>query len=631
MAKYTELAEDILAHIGGAENVSGLRHCVTRLRFNLKDESIADTDYLQQRDGVVTVVKAGGQYQVVIGNHVPDVYEEVVKVGHLPAGGSLDIDEGDDVKPQGNLFDRFIDVVSSLFQPILGALAAVGILKGVTAILAAAGMPADNSIYVVMTAIGDGLFQYLPVLLAVTAANKFKMNIYTALAIAGALVYPNLSQLLGAAKPFMGLSVQLPAGGYYNSVLPIILAIFIASKIERFMKKHTNDNVKMFFVPMATIFVTLWLTFLIVGPVANIASNGVGAFFTTIYNISPILYGFAMGAGWQILVMFGLHWGIVPLIITQIATMGFSPLMAAAALPNFTQTGVLTGVFFKTKEKKVKTGIIPTIISSIFGVTEPAIYGYSLPMKTPFIVSIISSGIVGAYLGYFKVLAYINGGLGVFMYPSYIGPNGNLMGVMHMLIGTVMAIVLGFVGMMFVKVPKLYDKTPAVATTGATQTQTHVSAEVVLQSEVVKSPVTGDIVALADVEDVVFSSGAMGQGVAVAPSIGEIVAPADGEVKILFPTKHAIGFVTDKGAELLIHIGMNTVELEGKYFTAHVAQGDRVKAGQKLVSFDIAAIQAAGYSVVTPVIVTNSPQYVEVTPTTSQNVRFTSDLIVLKK
>ncbi|MEX0379965.1 beta-glucoside-specific PTS transporter subunit IIABC [Leuconostoc sp. MS02] len=631
MAKYTELAEDILAHIGGAENVSGLRHCVTRLRFNLKDESIADTDYLQQRDGVVTVVKAGGQYQVVIGNHVPDVYEEVVKVGHLPAGGSLDIDEGDDVKPQGNLFDRFIDVVSSLFQPILGALAAVGILKGVTAILAAAGMPADNSIYVVMTAIGDGLFQYLPVLLAVTAANKFKMNIYTALAIAGALVYPNLSQLLGAAKPFMGLSVQLPAGGYYNSVLPIILAIFIASKIERFMKKHTNDNVKMFFVPMATIFVTLWLTFLIVGPVANIASNGVGAFFTTIYNISPILYGFAMGAGWQILVMFGLHWGIVPLIITQIATMGFSPLMAAAALPNFTQTGVLTGVFFKTKEKKVKTGIIPTIISSIFGVTEPAIYGYSLPMKTPFIVSIISSGIVGAYLGYFKVLAYINGGLGVFMYPSYIGPNGNLMGVMHMLIGTVMAIVLGFVGMMFVKVPKLYDKTPAVATTGATQTQTHVSAEVVLQSEVVKSPVTGDIVALADVEDVVFSSGAMGQGVAVAPSIGEIVAPADGEVKILFPTKHAIGFVTDKGAELLIHIGMNTVELEGKYFTAHVAQGDRVRAGQKLVSFDIAAIQAAGYSVVTPVIVTNSPQYVEVTPTTSQNVRFTSDLIVLKK
>ncbi|MCT8388942.1 PTS beta-glucoside transporter subunit IIABC [Leuconostoc holzapfelii] len=627
MAKYTELAEDILAHVGGSENVSGLRHCVTRLRFNLKDESLADTEYLQQRDGVVTVVKAGGQYQVVIGNQVPDVYDEVVKVGHLPVGGNT-ADTEETTAPQGNWFDRFIDVVSNLFQPILGALAAAGILKGITAILAATGMPKNDSVYIVMTAIGDGLFQYLPILLAVTAANKFKMNVYTALAIAGALVYPGLPQLLASAKPFMGLTIQLPTGGYYSTVLPIILAIYVASKIERFMKRHTHDNVKMFFVPMVTIFVTLWLTFLVVGPIANIASDGVGAFFVAIYNMSPILYGFAMGAGWQILVMFGLHWGIVPLIITQIATMGYSPLMAAAALPNFTQTGVLTGVLVKTKEKKVKTGIIPTIISSIFGVTEPAIYGYSLPMKTPFIVSIISSGIVGAYLGYFKVLTYINGGLGIFMYPSYIGPNGNLTGVMHMIIGTILAIVLGFVGMMFVKVPKLYDKSvPAVATSGDQGT----SAQVELQSETIKSPLAGKAVALADVADEVFASGAMGQGIAIDPSQGEIVAPTAGEVKILFPTKHAIGFVTENGAELLIHIGMNTVELNGQHFTAHVAQGDHVQAGQKLVSFDVAAIQAAGYPVVTPVIVTNSPQYVAIETTDAPTVTTASDLIFLKK
>lgn len=628
MAKYTELAEDILAHVGGSENVGGLRHCVTRLRFNLKDESLADTEYLQQRDGVVTVVKAGGQYQVVIGNQVPDVYDEVVKVGHLSVGGNATADTEDIAAPQGNWFDRFIDVVSNLFQPILGSLAAAGILKGITAILAATGMPKNDSVYVVMTAIGDGLFQYLPVLLAVTAANKFKMNVYTALAIAGALVYPGLPQLLASAKPFMGLNIQLPTGGYYSTVLPIILAIYVASKIERFMKRHTHDNVKMFVVPMVTIFVTLWLTFLVVGPIANIASNGVGAFFVAIYNMSPILYGFAMGAGWQILVMFGLHWGIVPLIITQIATMGYSPLMAAAALPNFTQTGVLTGVLVKTKEKKVKTGIIPTIISSIFGVTEPAIYGYSLPMKTPFIVSIISSGIVGAYLGYFKVLTYINGGLGIFMYPSYIGPNGNLTGVMHMIIGTVLAIVLGFVGMMFVKVPKLYEKPmPAAVTTAAAG----ISAQVDLQSETIKSPLAGRTVALSDVADEVFASGAMGQGIAIDPSQGEIFAPAAGEVKILFPTKHAIGFVTKNGAELLIHIGMNTVELNGEHFTAHVAQGDHVQAGQKLVSFDVEAIKAAGYPVITPVIVTNSPQYVTVDTTKDATVTLTSDLIYLKK
>ncbi|WP_455647439.1 glucose PTS transporter subunit IIA [Leuconostoc sp.] len=569
MAKYTELAEDILAHVGGSENVDGLRHCVTRLRFNLKDESLADTEYLQQLDGVVTVVKAGGQYQVVIGNQVPDVYDEVVKVGHLPVGGDTAADTEDTAGPKGNWFDRFIDVVSNLFQPILGALAAAGILKGITAILA-------------------------------------------------------------AAKPFMGLTIQIPAGGYYSTVLPIILAIYVASKIEHFMKRHTHDNVKMFFVPMVTIFVTLWLTFLVVGPIANTASNAVGAFFVTVYNMGPILYGFAMGAGWQILVMFGLHWGIVPLIITQIATMGYSPLMAAAALPNFTQTGALTGVWVKTKEKKVKTGVIPAIISSIFGVTEPAIYGYSLPMKTPFIVSIISSGIVGAYLGYFKVLTYINGGLGIFMYPSYIGPNGSLTGVMHMIIGTILAIVLSFVGMMFVKVPKLYDKS-VPATAGTTSSTQGTSAQVELQSETIKSPLAGKTVALADVADEVFASGAMGQGIAIDPSQGEIVAPTAGEVKILFPIKHAIGFVTENGAELLIHIGMNTVELNGRYFTAHVAQGDHVKAGQKLVSFDVAAIQAAGYPVVTPVIVTNSPQYVAMETTNEPTVTTASDLIFLKK
>lgn len=630
MAKYTELAEDILAHVGGSENVDGLRHCVTRLRFNLKDESLADTEYLQQLDGVVTVVKAGGQYQVVIGNQVPDVYDEVVKVGHLPVGGDTAADTEDTAGPKGNWFDRFIDVVSNLFQPILGALAAAGILKGITAILAAAGMPKTDSVYVVMNAIGDGLFQYLPIFLAVTAANKFKMSVYTALAIAGALVYPGLPQLLAAAKPFMGLTIQIPAGGYYSTVLPIILAIYVASKIEHFMKRHTHDNVKMFFVPMVTIFVTLWLTFLVVGPIANTASNAVGAFFVTVYNMSPILYGFAMGAGWQILVMFGLHWGIVPLIITQIATMGYSPLMAAAALPNFTQTGTLTGVWVKTKEKKVKTGVIPAIISSIFGVTEPAIYGYSLPMKTPFIVSIISSGIVGAYLGYFKVLTYINGGLGIFMYPSYIGPDGSLTGVMHMIIGTILAIVLSFVGMMFVKVPKLYDKS-VPATAGTTSSTQGTSAQVELQSETIKSPLAGKTVALADVADEVFASGAMGQGIPIDPSQGEIVAPTAGEVKILFPTKHAIGFVTENGAELLIHIGMNTVELNGQYFTAHVAQGDYVKAGQKLVSFDVAAIQAAGYPVVTPVIVTNSPQYVAIETTNEPTVTTASDLIFLKK
>lgn len=633
MAKYTELAQDILAHVGGKENVSSVKHCVTRLRFHLKDESKADTDYLQKRDGVVTVVKAGGQYQVVIGNHVPDVYDEVLKVGGLADGGSLDIDEGDEKK--GSLFDRFIDVISSLFQPFLGPLAAAGILKGITALLAATGMEATNGIYVVMNTLGDGLFQYLPMILAVTAAKKFKMNTYTALAIAGAMVYPGLAESVAEASKVFGLTLTLPAGGYFNSVLPIILAIFVASKIEQFMRKVTPDVVKMFVVPFVTILITVPLTFFVVGPVANTASSWIGIAFQAVYDFSPIIYGFALGALWQVLVMFGLHWGLVPLAIMDMAQNGSSIILTAAVLPCFTQTGVLAAIWLKTKEPKVKQGAMPALISSIFGVTEPAIYGYTLPMKTPFIVSCLVSGFVGIYLSIFNVTGYAMGGMGIFLYPAYIDPaTGSFHSVIHLAIGTVIAIVASFIIMMLLKVPTLYTTVDSPVDGQATPAAPAPAAKTVsasVKDETVKSPVTGQVVALADVEDKVFSSGAMGKGIAVEPAIGEITAPADAEVRILFPTKHAIGLVTEDGTELLIHIGMNTVELEGNHFTAYINQGDKVKAGQKLISFDTEAIRAEGYSLLTPVIVTNSNDYSDIQTTQSKEVTAQEDLIEVVK
>ncbi|MFV0557558.1 MAG: PTS transporter subunit EIIC, partial [Enterococcus sp.] len=540
MAKYTELAKDILAHVGGKENVISLKHCVTRLRFSLKNEELADTAYLQQRDGVVTVVKAGGQYQVVIGNHVPDVYEEVLKVGGLADGGSLDIDEGD--APKGNLFDRFVDIVSSIFQPFLGTLAAAGILKGVTALLAATGMEATNGIYVIMNVLGDGLFQYLPIILAVTAAKKFKMNIYTALAIAGALVYPGLAETVAGASQVFGMTLTLPVGGYYNTVLPIILAIWGASKVEHFMKKVTPDVVKMFVVPLVTILLTVPLTLLIVGPVANTASNWIGVGFQAVYDFSPIVYGFTLGALWQVLVMFGLHWGLVPLAIMDMAQNGSSIILTAAVLPCFTQTGVLLAIWLKTKEPKVKQGAMPALISSIFGVTEPAIYGYTLPMRTPFIVSCIVSGFVGIYLSIFQVTGYAMGGMGIFLYPAYINPaNGSFHSMIHLAIGTVIAFSASFAIMMTMKIPVLYGN---VAETKAPVTPKPVVTSAVVKEQMVKSPLTGQVISLTDIADQVFASGSMGQGIAIDPTIGVITAPADGRVNLLFPTKHAIGLVT---------------------------------------------------------------------------------------
>lgn len=465
MAKdYTELAKDIIAHIGGKDNVSSVRHCVTRLRFQLKDEGKADTDYLTKRDGVVTVVKAGGQYQVVIGNHVPDVYAAILAEG-VAGVGSLDVDEGDPIA-SGNLFDRFIDLISGIFQPFLGPLAAAGIIKGIVAIMASRGLASDNSaIYAILEATGDGFFQFLPILISITAARKFRMNEFTAIAIAMALVYPSLPGTLatlqeaGLDKVF-GIPFALPvSGSYLSTVMPAILAIWLASVVERFMRKITPDVVKLFIVPFVTLLITVPLTFLVVGPIANFASDQLSNFFTAIMNFSPILYGVVLGIAWQILVMFGLHWAVVPLAIMQVATNGMSTILVPALLPNFTQTGVLAAIFLKTKEEKVKTITVPALISSIFGVTEPAIYGVTLPMKVPFYISCAVAGIIGAGTMFFKITGYSIGGMGVFLYPSLVNPADGDMSGMFAAIGlTVAAIVLSFVAQMLAPVPYLYGE-----------------------------------------------------------------------------------------------------------------------------------------------------------------------------
>lgn len=463
MAKdYTDLAADIVAHVGGKENISSLKHCVTRLRFGLKDESKADTDYLKARDGVVTVVQAGGQYQVVIGNHVPDVYAAVQKVAGIAGDGSLDIDEGDG--PKGNLFDRFVDLISGVFQPSLGVLAAAGIIKGVVAILAATlKWNNDNSaIYAILNAAGDGFFQFLPVILAFNAARKFKMSEFTGMAIAMALVYPTLPTTLATLTEaglnnVFGIPFVLPASGsYLQTVVPVILAVWMASHIERFFKKITPDVVKVFMVPFATLLITVPLTFLVVGPVANYASDLLSAGFTSVMDFSPLLYGILLGVFWQVMVMFGLHWALVPLAILQFSQNNWSDVLIPANLPNFTQTGVLLAIIMKTKEQKVKSVAMPAFISSIFGVTEPAIYGVTLPMKTPFYISCAVSGLIGAGLSFFELKSYSMGGLGIFLFPSFVSPDTGVTPMWIMMGFAAAAVVISFAIQMMLPVPYLY-------------------------------------------------------------------------------------------------------------------------------------------------------------------------------
>lgn len=630
MAKYySELAKDIVAHVGGKENVVDLRHCVTRLRFRLKDEAKADTDYLKQREGVVTVVKAGGQYQVVIGNHVPDVYAAVLAQG---VSGVGEVDAVDNQAEKGNLFDRFVDLVSGIFQPFLGPLAAAGIIKGIVAIMGAQGLSADNSaLYVILNAAGDGFFQYLPLMISLTAARKFKLNEFTALAIGAALVYPTLSSSVDALSKanlnhVFGIPFTLPTGGYLSTVMPAILAIWVASHIEKAVRKVTPDVVKLFVVPFVTLLISVPLTFLVVGPVANLASDGLSSFFQAIMNFSPILYGLVLGAMWQVMVMFGLHWAIVPLAILDTATKGQSSILVPALLPSFTQTGVLLAIMLKTKEQKVKSVAMPAFISSIFGVTEPAIYGVTLPMRTPFIISCAVSGLIGAYMMFANVIGYSVGAMGVFLYPSLVNSKtGDMSGMYAAIMASIAAVVIAFLIQYFVPVPTLYGNPDTK------QEEPVIPKAKELQSNILASPMIGKVVKLADVPDEVFASGAMGAGIAIDPTDGIVVAPANAEVTLLFPTKHAIGLKTEDGLELLIHVGMDTVSLAGKGFKSFVEAGDTVQAGQKLLEFDVNTIKEAGLPVIAPIVITNSADFEDILTTQESRIDVGDYLLTVVK
>ncbi|MCO4481047.1 PTS system, beta-glucoside-specific IIABC component [Streptococcus infantarius subsp. infantarius] len=625
MAKdYTELAQDIVAHVGGKDNIIKLVHCVTRLRFTLKDESKADDDYLKQRDGIVTVVKAGGQYQVVIGNHVPDVYDTVLKVAGIQGEGGIDVNEGD--VPQGNLFDQFIALVSGLFQPMLGALSAAGMIKGLVAILAAVGVKETSGLYVILNAAGDGFFQFLPVILALTAAKRFKMEQFTALALSFALAYPNIAASFANGNvDFLGLPVIFPSSSYLQTVLPIILTVWVGSKIEKFFKKIIPDVVKVFVVPFFVILITVPLAYLAIGPVMNWASNLIGVIFTNIYGFSPIVFGILLGALWQVLVMFGLHWGLVPIAILDFSTKGWSTLLVASTAICFAQAGALLNIFLRTKEDKVKQLTIPAFISALFGVTEPAIYGITLPMRTPFIMTCVAGAIQGAFLGFFNTTAYTMGGMGLFAIPSYFTPkhvpagaNTDVNNVWYFFIAILMSFVLGFVLTQLTKIPYLYGG-PDVKPVSGDKAAEPIAELKELKQEIIASPMIGQVVKLENVPDEVFASGAMGKGIAIDPADGTVVAPAAGEITLVFPTGHAIGMRTENGAEILIHVGMDTVSLEGNGFNTLVKVGDKVQAGQKLLEFDLATIREANLPVISPVIVTNSTEFEDVL--TTQNAR----------
>ncbi|QWG35736.1 PTS beta-glucoside transporter subunit IIABC [Bacillus mycoides] len=623
--KYEQLAKDIIENVGGKANIISVVHCVTRLRFQLRDEGKAKTDVLKNMEGIVTVMKSGGQYQVVIGNHVPDVYQAVMTIGDLHTSVPVEADSN-----KKGVFNQFIDVISSIFTPILGVLAATGMIKGLNALLVALGWLSNTSgTYQILNAIGDSLFYFFPIFLGYTAIKKFGGNIFIGMAIGASLVYPALSGLT-TGKPlytlfagtmfespvhitFLGIPVILMS--YASSVIPIIIAAYVGAKVEKTFKKLIPDVVKTFLVPFCTLLVVIPMTFIVIGPIATWAGQLLGQGTIWLYELSPVVAGLFIGGFWQVFVMFGLHWGLIPVSINNLTLMGADPVLALMFGASFAQIGAVLAVWLKTKQQKLKSLSIPAFISGIFGVTEPAIYGVTLPLKKPFIMSCIGGAIGGGVLGFAGSKIYMIGGFGIFGIPTYIDPKS---GITAGFWGVIIAIVVSFVFGFILTYLFGFDK-EKIATTvdeAAATLKEMNRKEVGSQNEKnsITSPFEGKVIDLSSIKDAAFASGAIGKGVAIEPSIGKLFAPVSGTVSALFPTNHAIGIVTDYGAELLIHIGMDTVQLDGKHFSSHVAQGDRIEKGQLLIEFDIQAIQAAGYVVTTPVVITNSDKYDVVVP-----------------
>lgn len=621
-SKYDGLARIIIQNVGGKGNIAGLTHCVTRLRFKLKDESKAQTDILKDTDGIVTVIQNGGQYMVVIGNHVPDVYAAVVSVGHLESIAVKEDDgENDGPKEKMNPFNAFISIVTGVFTPFLGVLCACGIIKGLLSLFVAIGvLDGAGGTYNILYSLGDAAFYFLPVVLGYTAAKRFKLPEMEGLIIGLAMVYPYVVSGSGMdVSNIFGIPVVMPASGdYTTSVIPVICAVAFAAWFEKHYKKYIPDTIKLFAVPLITCFVTICLTFWIIGPITSVVASGLGFVFEALNNFSPILMGLVVGFFWQILVMFGLHWALVPIALSNM-TLGGDVILAGMFGTTFAQTGACIGIMLKTKDKKLKSICPPAIISGVAGVTEPAIYGITLPKKAPFFRTCAIAGITGAVLCALGAKDYSMAGMGVFGYTMFITPENDMSKMIIAIVVTVICVIAGIVCEL------IFYKDDTKKSAEAKETKTAVADK----SEALVSPLKGDVIALSEVKDEAFSTGALGQGLAIVPSEGKLYAPCDGEITTFFPTGHAIGITTEKGAEILMHVGMDTVKLDGDGFTPKKQQGDKVKKGELLLEFDIEKIKEAGLETTTPVIITNSDDYSDVAVTEPKTVNPGDEIVNL--
>lgn len=629
--KNKELAESIIKYVGGKDNISSLVHCATRLRFVLKDNHKADAESLKKQTGVITVVQSGGQFQVVIGNHVNDVFNDIMQLTQLNEQNMTQ-----ESPKNTNILSKFIDLISGIFIPTLVVIVPAGILKGVISFLLVINVIQNKTPnYNFLWAIADAPFYYLPIILGFCAVKKFGGNPFVGMALGASLVHPNIVGMMGdslqVTTEFFHVPIQLIP--YASSVFPIIIASWFYSLLEKGFNQIMHDSFKRFIAPLFGIIITIPLTFAVIGPVVTFLSNAIAAGIIYIYYLNTIIASMILAAFWQVMVIFGIHWGLVPLAMNNLTTGSHEDFMLPILLPAvFAQVGAVLAVMLRSKDKQFKALASSSVLSGIFGVTEPAIYGVNLPLRKPFIIGCISATIGGAIVGYYHTMIYSFGLISIFSFLQIIPNSGIDERFFAAIIGTLVSFSLATIVTYFFGIPKEKNQTntqPATTTEPLTEKATNDTGHAIVT---LSSPMQGKVIPLNQVNDQTFASELMGKGIAIIPTVGEAVAPEDGEVVSLFRTKHAIGFLTNSGAEILIHIGIDTVKLDGQHFQAHVEAGSKVKKGDLLVSFDIQAIKQAGYEVTTPIIITNSDDYQHIQCIFEQeDIEFGQELLALSK
>lgn len=642
---YRKIAEDIIINVGGKENIKSLTHCFTRLRFILKEEEKANKSRIEQLEGVITVVQAGGEYQIVCGAKVVQIYDALIQQLDMERlSNNTNADHVKQKKSAKQIGNQVLQIITQIFTPLVPAIAAAGLIKGfLTAaklIMSNRGVDITTSdTYIILFAVSQVIFYFFPIFLAMTCAKALRSNQVIAMVIAGTLVYPGIDTMIQdvtTKTTIFGLPVvkgawqigdSVKVFSYTESVIPIILAVCVMALLEKWLKRLIPEVIQLILVPGLELLIMIPLTLSILGPIGIYIGNGIQFGYDAVIRVSPILGGALIGGLWGVFVIFGAHRALLPIGLNDVALNGHQNILAFAGSANFAQGGAALGVMLRTKSKELKqVAASGTIAATVVGVTEPAIYGTNLRLKKPMVCAIIAGAVGGAIMGFGGVYgdAFANNGvLTIFTYAAF-GMRKfifYLVGIAVAYFGAaVLTYIVGFEeeleedsNSVIVEAEVYPDSLDQVKARGKEQSQgkeivkEELKIESTEQLKVDKStkiyaPIEGELIALSEVEDQVFASGGMGQGIAIKPSIGEVLAPEACTVSMIYETLHAIGLQLDNGLDILIHVGMNTVELEGKYFTKHVEVGQHIKKGTKIISFDLEEIKKAGYDLTTPII-----------------------------